>query len=79
MTRDEKILDFMSTQWGGRNWCSGGPCACRGAVNCSLYNKWIELNPDEPPIRQEEYNEMYQQLPPDERKPISIDFKSYKK
>lgn len=77
MTRAEKILNFMSTAWGGRRWCTADVCGCMGCVNASLRNQWLLQSNEEMPISKDEFYETLAKLPPEDRKPISFSFRSY--
>lgn len=55
MSRDEKIADFMRSEWGGQRWCTAKACACLGCINGSLINDWKKQNPGEAPIKKEEF------------------------
>lgn len=73
--RADKIYEFMHTAWGGRRWCSGGPCACMGCINGSLCNQWHQQSNEEMPISKEEFFETLSKLPPENREPINLSFR----
>lgn len=46
----------MSSEWGGKRWCSAGACGCLGCVNGSLGHVWEQKHPDEAKISKEEFD-----------------------
>lgn len=76
MTRKEKIDAFLFLLGNDARWCSGGWCACMGAVNCSYRHKWEASHPDEPHITKEEFDEWVAIHKPPKQEPLNITFRS---